>query len=263
MTLADVLTKCQQQMRLSPLSDDQSLVNWLNQAIRRFGIRSKFLDKWMIIPCKANVARYLLPGDHITTVAAFYDEVRLQDCTAFDAQQVSPDSPVYYYEDEWSDESSQGLVSEFTLHYGLCEWWPLQLMRSQNAYGRKTITLVAAPLADGTATTFGEAVTGTLDGTVTADTVYWADTSGIPYNVTTSAGNLLLFYKAFDTIPETAADQIVWNDVLASAYTCGTLSMSLSGEDDEYDRYRAWLYSYLMDSMADSLQKMAINKAIR
>lgn len=263
MTLAEVLAKCQQQMRLSPLIDNTSLVHWLDQAIRRFGIRSKFLDKWMIIPCKANVSRYLLPGDHVTTVAAFYDETRLQDCTSFDAQLVSPTTPVYYHEDEWNDQASQGVVSEFVLHYGFQEFWPLQLMRSQNAYGRKTITLVAAPTVDGSATTFGEAVTGTLDGTVTADTVYWADTSGIPYHITTSAGNLMVFYRAFDTIPETASDQIVWNDVLASAYTCGTLSMSLSGEDDEYDRYRSWLYSFLMDSIADSLKNMAINKMIR
>lgn len=263
MTLADVLAKCQQQMRLSPLVDDASLVNWLNQAIRRFGVRSKWLDKWLIIPCKADVSRYLLPGDHVTTVAAFYDEVRLQDCTAFDAQLVAPLTPVYYYEDNWSDDSSQGLVSEFVLHYPLQEFWPLQQMKSQNSYGRKTITLVAAPTADGDYTTFGEAVTGTLDGTVTADTVYWPDTSGIPYNITSSTGNLIVFYKAFDQLPEDETDEIVWNDVLASAYTAGTLSMSMADESDEYDRYRSWLYQFLSDSISDSLRNMAINKFIR
>ena len=263
MTLAEVLAKCQQQMRFSPLTDNADLVNWLNQAIRRFGVRSKFLDKWMIIPCKANVSRYLLPGDHVVTVGAFYDETRLQNCTSFDAQQVSPKSPVYYYEDEWSDEASQGGVSEFALHQGLQEFWPLQLMRSQNSYGRKTLTVVAAPSIDGTATTFGQSPTGALDGTVTADTVYWPDTAGIPYNITTSAGNLMVFYKAVDMLPETDEDLTVWNDLLASAYTAGTLSLSLSSESDEYDRYRSWLYQFISDSMADTLRNMAINQVVR
>ena len=108
MTLLEVLAKCKQQTRLSPIITDDDLVSWLQQSIRKFAIKSKWLDKWSVIPIKANTAKYLLPGDHVTTVAAFYDETRLEQCTTFDTQFVDPLTPIYYHEDEWEDEGASG-----------------------------------------------------------------------------------------------------------------------------------------------------------
>lgn len=260
MTLADVLDKCQQQVRLSPIISDANLVMWLQQSVRRFAVRSKWLDKWTVIPIKAESAKYLLPGDHVTTVAAFYDETRLQQCTAFDVQFVSPTVPTYYYEDEWSDEASEAGVSEFALHYALEDLWMFQLLRSQNSQGRKTITLFAAPTVDGDG---GSATIGLLDGTLTADTFYWWDTTGIPVTVLSTEDNLTLFYKAFDRLPETATDDVVWNDVLGVLYTMGAVSLAMGTEDDEYDRYRAWLYDFMQSGVADALRGMAINTRSR
>jgi hypothetical protein len=261
MTLAEVLDRCKQQTRLTPLITDANLVSWLRQAIKKFGVKSKFLDKWMIIPCKADTAKYLLPGDHVITTAAFYDEVRLQQCTAFDAQLVNPTTPLYYYEDEWEDEASQSEPSEFAKHYALMgEFWMLQLMRSQNSYGRKTITLVAAPTEDGEAFM---PITGAIEGTLTADSFYYPDTVGIPVGAWSSAKNILLFYKAFDRMPLEADDNIVWNDVLATCYTAGAVSLAMGTEDDEYDRYRAWLYDFIASGVGDALKGVAINARAR
>ena len=256
MTLADVLDRCQQQVRLSPVITDDALVSWLQQSIRKFAIKSRWLDKWTVIPVKAGSAKYLLPGDHTTTVAAFYDETRLQQCTAFDTQFVSPTTPLYYYEDEWEDEASEGGVSEFVLQYALEDLWLFQLMRSQNSHGRKTITLLAAPVTDGDG---GSAAVGLLDGTLTADTFYWPDTAGIPVAVMSTGTNLTLFYKAFDRLPETASDNAVWNDALGILYSMGAISLAMGTEDDEYDRYRAWLYDFMQSGVADALKGMAIN----
>ena len=260
MTLAEVLDRCNQQTRLTPLITDANLVSWLRQAIKRFGVKSKFLDKWLVIPCKADTAKYLLPGDHVVTTAAFYDEVRLQQCTAFDVQSVNPTTPLYYYEDEWQDESSEGVVSEFIYQYAMEEFWMFQLARSQNSYGRKTITLVAAPAEDGEAVA---PVTGTLEGTLTADSFYYPDTVGIPVGAWSSAKNLLLFYKAFDRMPTDPDDDVVWNDALAVCYTAGAVSLAMGTEDDEYDRYRAWLYDFIMNGVGDALKGIAINARAR
>ena len=261
MTLSEVLDRCKQQTRLTPLITDANIVSWLRQAIKKFGVKSKFLDKWMIIPCKAGTAKYLLPGDHAITTGVFYDEVRLQQCTAFDVQLVNPDTPLYYYEDEWEDESSQAEQSEFIKQYALMgDFWMLQLARSQNSYARKTLTLVAAPTAD------GEAImppTGCIEGTMTADTFYYPNTVGIPVGAWSSAKNILLFYKAFDRMPTDAADDVVWNDALAVCYTAGAVSLAMGTEDDEYDRYRAWLYDFIMNGVGDALKGVAINARAR
>ena len=256
MTLLEVLDKCKQQTRLSPIITDDDLVSWLQQSIRKFAIKSKWLDKWTIVPVKANSAKYLLPGDHVTTVAAFYDETRLEQCTVFDTQFVSPLTPLYYYEDEWEDESSEGQVSEFVLHYALEDFWLFQFMRSQNSYGRKTITLLAPPTTDGDG---GAAAVGLLDGTLTAETFHWPVTTGIPVAIMSTGTNLTIFYKAFDQLPETPADTTVWNDVLGVLYSMGAVSLAMGTEDDEYDRYRAWLYDFIQNGVADSLRGMAIN----
>jgi hypothetical protein len=34
-------------------------------------------------------------------------------------------------------------------------------------------------------------------------------------------------------------------------------------EDDEYDRYRAWLYDFIMSGVADGLKNIAINARSR
>lgn len=261
MTLAEVLDRCKQQTRLSPLITDENLVSWLQQAIKKFGVKSKFLDKWMIIPCKAGVDKYLLPGDHVVTTGVFYDEIRLQQCTAFDSQLVNPTTPLYYYEDEWEDESSQAAQSEFIKQYALMgEFWMFQMARSQSSYARKTLTLVAAPASD------GEAVmppTGALEGTMTADTFHYPNTVGIPVGAWSNVGNLMVFYKAFDLMPSEPGDDIQWNDVMATCYTSGAVSLAMGTEDDEYDRYRAWLYDFIASGVGDALKGVSINARSR
>lgn len=256
MTLTEVIDKCFQQVRLSPIITDAEMTNWLQQSVRKFGIRSKWLDKWLIIPIKANAAKYLLPGDHITTVAAFYDEVRLEQCTVFDTQFVAPLTPLYYHEDEWEDEASESGVAEWVYQYALVDLWQFQLMRMQNTHGRKTITLVAAPAADGSG---GQTAIGQWSGTVTTETFYWPDTSGIPVMVADSKGNLMVFYKAYDRIPETPQDDVVWNDVLGITYAMGAIALAMGTEDDEYDRYRAWLYDFMQNGIADALRGIGIS----
>ena len=105
----------------------------------------------------------------------------------------------------------------------------------------------------------GAAAVGLLDGTLTAETFHWPVTTGIPVAIMSTGTNLTIFYKAFDQLPETPADTPVWNDVLGVLYSMGAVSLAMGTEDDEYDRYRAWLYDFIQNGVADSLRGMAIN----
>lgn len=164
--LSTVIGMCRQQLRYSPTISDADVVRWLETGIRRFCLRARWLDGIIIIPMKANVATYLLPGDHIATTSAYYDEVRLQRCTAFDSQLVNPDFPIYYHEDDWQDEASTAVPMEFAIQVYWEHFWALQQMHGQNTLGRRTITLVAAPTEDGEHSLVGSPVVGMLEGTV-------------------------------------------------------------------------------------------------
>jgi hypothetical protein len=170
-------------------------------------------------------------------VAAFYDETRLEQCTTFDTQFVSPVIPTYYHEDEWEDEASEGAVSEFVLHYALESLWLFQFMRSQNTHGRKTITLVAVPTVDGDGSV---ATLGMVSGTLSAATIYWPTTAGLPVAAMSTETNLTLFYKAFDLLPEDPADAIVWNDVLGILYSMRMMSTTVTGPGSMISFREAW-----------------------
>lgn len=260
MTLTELVDRIQEQLRLTPISSETDIIRWLQQAIRRFGIRSAWLDAFTVIPVKSGAARYLLPADHVATTAVYYNGNKLQKCTVSDAELVSPSGPVYYHEDDWQDEASEAQAGEFALHWGLNEFWLLQLMRSQLSLGRKTLTLVAAPTVDGSAVS--EPLVGGMDGTTTSETFWTAVSPGGAYTTLDTSGNLALFYKRFDALPQSVTDDLSWKDIPAILYGCGALSMALSTEDDECDRYRSWLYSYIGDSVSQSLRGMAINRRL-
>ena len=260
MMLLDMLSNISEQLRISPISTSANIVQWLTQAIKSTCIRSRFLEKFSIVPAKANIARYLLPGDHIFTTGALFDGVSIGRINANDVDFVSPTVPTYYYEDEWEDEASEAHASEFATHYTLNELWPLQLMRSQPSAGAKTITLVCAPTADGTAV--ASPIVGILDGTVDDTALIWQLTTGLVISVLSTAGNLTLFYKHMDTLPIDAETDIQYSDLLGVLYNTGTLGLALSTEDDEYDRYRSWLYEHINTAVTGLLSSIAVNRSI-
>lgn len=99
---------------------------------------------------------------------------------------------------------------------------------------------------------------------VAVGTVYSPDDeAGVVYAVDVTTGNLLLFYKKIDPLPYSVTDSARWNDGFDLPYTASALALALSAEDDEYDRYRAWIYEFISNSVADSLRNMAINKNVR
>lgn len=259
MNFLTILDNISEQLRLSPISTSDNIVQWFVQAIKNACIKSRFLEKFTIIPCKANVPRYFLPGDHIATIGALFDGAHISKTNAADIEFVSPTVPTYYYEDEWEDEASENKVSEFATHYALNELWPLQLMRSQQSAGTKTITLVAAPTEDGIAAS--SPLVGVLDGTLSGDLV-WMQTTGMVIAAVASEGNLMVFYKYIDTLPIDDEDEIIYNDLMGIIYATGTLSLALSTEDDEYDRYRSWLYGNIADSVSGILGGIAVNRRI-
>lgn len=260
MQLLTMLANISEQLRLSPISTSTNVVQWLTQAIKNVAIKSRFLEKFTIIPAKSGVARYFLPADHLFTLGAMFDGNAIAKCNASDVEFVSPATPKFYYEDEWEDEASEAVVSDFATHYTLNELWPLQLMRSQQSAGSKTVTLVSAPTADGTAVS--SPIAGVLDGTVDTTEMIWSQTSGLVVAVLTTAGNLLLFYKYIDTLPIDTVTDVQYNDLLGVLYNMGTLGLALSTEDDEYDRYRSWLYDHIASSVSDLLATVSINRRL-
>lgn len=259
MTLSEVLDKCFLQLRLSPLITSANLVIWLGQSIRSFAIRSGWLDAWTIIPAKKDTSKYLLPSNHVATTAAYYDGQALGKCLPQDTELVSPTVPTFYTEEEWEDEASGTPPGSFALHMALNQYWPLQLMRAQNSYSRKTMNLISAPVADGDAVS--APVTESIFGSVTEDYAYAPNgTIGSVYSMISTAGNITLFYKKVDTIPAEATQDVVWNDILGVVYACGAISLALGTEDDEYDRYRAWLYDQIANNIAGILRGMVIKK---
>ena len=260
MMLLEMLTSISTQLRLSPISTSANIVQWLTQAIKSTCIKGHFLEKFSIVPAKANVQRYLLPGDHIATTGALFDGASIGRINAADIEFVSPTVPTYYYEDEWEDEASEAKVSEFATHYTLNELWPLQLMRSQPSAGAKTITLVCAPTADGTAV--ASPIVGILDGTVDDTELIWQLTTGLVVSVLSTEKNLLLFYKYIDVLPVDAYTDIEYSDLLGIVYSAGTLGLALSTEDDEYDRYRSWLYEHIATSFSALLASISVQRSI-
>jgi hypothetical protein len=261
MMLLDMLDNISEQLRLSPISTSANIVQWMTQAIKSICIKSRFLEKFAIIPAKKDVARYLLPGDHIATTGALFDGATIGRINVKEAEFVSPTLPTYYYEDEWEDEASEAGVSEFATHYTLNELWPLQLMRSQPSAGAKTITLVHAPTVDGTAA--ASPIVGVLDGTVDSTSLIWMNPLGMVVSALSTEGNLLVFYKYIDTLPIDAETEIEYSDLMGLLYNAETLSLALSTEDDEYDRYRSWLYDHIATSVSGLLGGMSVNRSIR
>ncbi len=297
MTLAEIIDRCTTQLRLSPLVTDAQLIVYLKQAIQKFGLQSQFLERWSVIVTKADAAKYYLPEGHQVTVAAFYNEVRLEQCTSFDSQLYTPTAvpvitsadgwfldgffddwmlgsgatttanllvPTYYYEDEWQDDASTYLSTAFVTQYALLSQFILMwLCKEQRSQGRKTITLVPPPAVDGTTSPLGATVLGGLDGTIDYPTVAWADTLGLVQYAATTQDNLWIIYKHRDILPESVADEIEYNEVLGVAYMVGALSLALNTEADEYDRYRSWLYGQISAGIAGSLRGLAINGGLR
>lgn len=260
MMLLDMLDSVSEQLRISPISTSANVVQWMTQAIKSVCVKSKFLEKFAIIPAKAGIEKYLLPADHIATTGALFDGTSIYRINASDLEFITPTTPTFYYEDEWEDEASDAGVSEFATHYTLNELWPLQLMRSQPSAGAKTITLVSAPTVDGTAA--ASPIVGILDGTVDSTSLIWSYTTGLVVSVLSTEKNLLVFYKHVDTLPIDAVTDIEYNDMLGIIYNAGTLGLALSTEDDEYDRYRSWLYEYIASSAATLLSSIAVNRRI-
>ena len=261
MMLLDMLANISEQLRLSPISTSANIIQWMTQAIKSTCIKSRFLEKFAIIPGKKDVARYLLPADHIATTGASFDGATIGRINVKDAEFVNPTVPTFYYEDEWEDEASEAGASEFATHYTLNELWPLQLMRSQPSAGAKTITLVSAPVADGNAA--ASPIVGVLDGTVDSTSLIWMNPYGLVVSALSTEGNLLVFYKYIDTLPVDAETDIEYSDLMGLLYNTGTLGLALSTEDDEYDRYRSWLYDFISTSVAGLLSSMAVNRSIR
>ena len=248
------------QLRRSPLITADAVNLWLTQAIEDFALSSQWLEDWRIIACKDDTASYFLPFNHQSTILAYYDEIRLFSCTELEAQLVSPGVPVFYYEDEWSDQTSDHLSTEFVTHYALePDLWMIQQGHAQSYQGRKTITLVDSPTADGTVSRYGESLAGVMDGTITDTTIRWTDSMyGLPVAILPTTGNLMVIYKRTDETPDDTSDEVSWNDALAVAYMAGACSLGLATEDDEFERYRAWLYGNIAGSIADALRSMSI-----
>lgn len=258
MNWVTVLGRLQQQTRQSPIVSDSDLLAWMQQAIRVFDNRAQWLEGWHVLPVKASVASYLLPENHLTTVGAWFQGIRVQVCTAWDAQQVSPAAGVYYYEDNWADWASDAAQGEFALHHLLLgELWPLQLCRAQSSHGRKTLTLVSAPTADGTYTS-STSVPATV-----ATTLQTYDQYLLAYTLLPESTNLLVLYKQRGQLPASTTDTVSWSDGLVCGYMARALSYALGTEDDEYDRYRSWMYGFVADQMAGVLKGMAINRRQR
>ena len=253
-----MLGRLEQQTRQSPIIDDTDLLNWTQQGIRVFDARAQWLENWHFLIVKTGCEQVLLPDDHLTTVGVWYNGVRLQRCTAFDAQLVSPTGPVYYHEDNWSDWASGAGRGEFATHYELMgEFWPLQLGRAQSTHGRKTLTLIGTPTSTGT---YSETTTAP---TISATSLQSYDLYVLSYTLLSTTNNVLIVYKQRGTLPQTVTDTVSWSDGLAIGYMCQALSYALTGEDDEYDRYRAWMYGYLADAIAGTLKGMAISRRQR
>jgi len=261
--LATILDMCQLQLRETPIVSTDDIIRWLETGVRRFCLRARWLDGLVIIPAKANCAIYLLPGNHIATTSVYYNETKLQRCNNVDAQLVSPTGPVYYYEDDWQDEASQAAPAEFAIQISLEPLWALQQMHAQNTLGRRTVTFVAAPTVDGNVSGCGSPTIGMLEGQVTSvDLLYWPDGDGIVYALDTTEYNFLVFYKAIDVLPYSATDTINWSDGFDMVYSAAALNLALGTEDDEYDRYRAWIYGNISDSVAAMLNSMSINRKL-
>lgn len=258
MMLTTMLTNISSQLRISPISTSANIVQWLTQSIKDVCTRAKFLETFTIIPAKASVSRYFLPGDHLATTGVMFDGANVSRINVFDVEFVSPTVPTFYYEDEWEDEASENKVCEFATHYTLNELWPLQLMRSQQSAGTKSMTLVSAPTADGVAAS--SPIVGMLDGTVDDGDLVWRDTAGVIVSALSSEKNIMLFYKYMDVLPVDPYTDVSYNDLLALLYNSGTLGLALSTEDDEYDRYRSYIYTFIMTSVADMLGSISINR---
>ena len=137
-------------------------------------------------------------------------------------------------------------------------------MHAQSSLGRRTVTVLAAPVADGTVSPIGSPIVGMLEGEVdNTDLVYWPDPEGICYAIDTTEGNFLMFYKSIDQLPYNDTDTVEWSDAWDMAYASSALSFALGTEDDEYDRYRAWMYDFLASNTADTLRNMAINAKLK
>jgi hypothetical protein len=264
MTLAEVLNRIQTQLRLTPIISEDQVIDMLQQSVQRFCLGAQVLERWTIIPIKEGAAQYWLPANHQSTISVYYDGDQLQRCNQYDAQLVSPTEPVYYYEDEWSDDASEYLSTAFLTQYALMPELMLQwLAREQSAKGRKTITLVAAPTTDGDYSIGGAPPIGIVWGNTSDPTVVWGSGVGIAVAAYTVTGNLLVIYKYRDQIPSATTDDITWHDGVAVGYMCGALSIALSTETDEYDRYRSWLYGQMSDALAASMRGLAINRRLR
>lgn len=259
-TLSQLITRIHTQLRLTPLISDDDIVGWISRAVDYICTRSVFLVDWTIVVAKDDVERYLLPADHIATMSLHYDGVRMQTCNAFDANLVSVSTPVYFHEDEWQHEASMASENEFIKQYTLNELWPLQMMRSQNTYGRKTFTSVGAPTSDGETTPDGVPVVGALFGTHDDDAIHWPNPLGAPYFIATHNDNFLLIYRFLDRRPESTDDDIEWTELMAALYTLKSCSLALETEDDEYDRYSAWMYNFMTDSLTNMLRTLGITR---
>lgn len=264
MTLADMLNRMQTQLRFSPIISSTQMLDALQQAIQRFCLAAQALERWMIIPVKAGCAQYWLPANHQATIGAYYDEGLLQWCTQYDAQLVSPDTPVYYYEDEWSDDASTYTSTAFLTQYAILSDMILQwLCREQTSKGRKTITLVGTPIVDGDYNIGGTPPIGIVFGGTYDPTVVWGAALGGSVAAYSSGGNLVIFYKYRDDVPNAVTDTLTWHDALATGYMCGALALCLDTEADEYDRYRSWLYGQISEALASSMRGLAINRRLR
>lgn len=263
MMLPDILSRCQLQMRMTPITTMDQLLMWFKQGVERVCNESQALQRWRIILCKAGAAEYLLPGDHQWTVAVYYDEQRLGRCTAFDAQLVSPGSPMYYHEDNWENFASESLSASMVYQHTLLpDLLLLQQAHSQSDAGRKTLTLVDAPTVDGTHSSIGQAFVGFYDGSLSDDSFQWNPTVGLLFDAAVTDGNIWLWYKYRDILPSTTSDEISYHATLSVLYMCATLELSLVTEDDEYDRYRSWLYGELWRQSASIIKRVATNKGV-
>jgi hypothetical protein len=264
MTLDEMLDRMQTQLRLSPIISTDHLLDMLQQSVQHFCQASQVLERWIVIPVKSGVTQYWLPADHQATIGVYYDEQLLPWCTQYDAQLVSPTNPTYYYEDEWSDDASTYLSSSFLTQYVMMSELILHwLCREQPSKGRKVLTLVGTPSADGDYNHGGAPPSGIVDGETYDSTVVWGSSLGAAVAAYSTNGNLMVFYKYRDAIPTDATDDITWHDALATGYMAGALSLAMSTETDEYDRYRSWLYRQISDILAGSMRGLAINRRLR
>src|SRR5512140_3249767 len=103
MNLLTMLTNITEQLRISPISTSANIVQWLTQSIKSVCIKSRWLEKFTIVPAKNGVSKYLLPGDHIATTGALFNNIGISKINASDIEFVAPQTPTYYHEDEWED----------------------------------------------------------------------------------------------------------------------------------------------------------------